>query len=72
MAQIQSDEKVLKSLTTEHLNNTGESSYAKESIGGLEEIETPKEHKVLGMNWDTDSDTFVLKLTKVVQFARNL
>ena len=72
MAQIQSDEEVLKSLTTEHLNNTGESSYAKESIGGLEEIETPKEHKVLGMNWDTDSDTFVLKLTKVVQFARNL
>ncbi|CAB3997366.1 G2 M phase-specific E3 ubiquitin- ligase [Paramuricea clavata] len=72
MAQIQNDEEVLKSLTTEHLNNTGESSYAKESIGGLEEIETPKEHKVLGMNWDTDSDTFVLKLTKVVQFARNL
>jgi hypothetical protein len=72
MAQIQSDEEVLKSLTTENLNNTGESSYAKESIGGLEEIETPKEHKVLGMNWDTDSDTFVLKLTKVVQFARNL
>ncbi|CAB4000906.1 Hypothetical predicted protein [Paramuricea clavata] len=72
MAQIQNDEEVLKSLTTERLNNTGESSYAKESIGGLEEIETPKEHKVLGMNWDTDSDTFVLKLTKVVQFARNL
>ena len=39
---------------------------------GLEEIDRTKEHKVLASNWNLAKDTFVLKLSKVVEFARDL
>ena len=47
-------------------------SLAKMSVGGLDEIDPTKEHKVLGSNWNLAEDTFVLKLSKVVEFARDL
>ena len=49
-------------------------SFAKTvTVGGLDEIDPTKEHKVLGSNWNLAEDTFVLKLTgKVVEFARDL
>ena len=42
------------------------------TVGGLDEIESTEEHKVLGSNWNLDKDTLVLKLDKVVEFGRNL
>ena len=42
------------------------------AVGGLDEIDPTKEHKVLGSNWNLSEDTFVLKLSKVVEFARGL
>ena len=42
------------------------------TVGGLDEIDPTKEHKVLGSNWNLAEDTFVLKLSKVVDFARDL
>ena len=42
------------------------------TVGGLDEIDPTKEHKVLGSNWNLAEDTFVLKLSKVVEFARDL
>ena len=42
------------------------------TVGGLDEIDPTKEHKVLGSNWNLAEDTFVLKLNKVVEFARDL
>ena len=42
------------------------------TIGGLDEIDPTKEHKVLGSNWNLAEDTFVLKLSKVIEFARDL
>ena len=42
------------------------------TVGGLHEIDPSKEHKVLGSNWNLAEDTFVLKLSKVVEFARDL
>ena len=48
-------------------------SYAKISVGGLHEIDpTQGEHKVLGINWNLNSDTFVIKLDKITAFARDL
>ena len=44
----------------------------KMTVGGLDEIDLTKEHKVLGSNWNLAEDTFVLKLSKVVEFARDL
>ena len=41
------------------------------TVGGLDEIDPAKEHKVLGSNWNLAEDTFVLKLNKVVEFARD-
>ena len=46
-------------------------SFAKMMVGGLDEIDPAKEHKVLGSNWNLAEDTFVLKLNKVVEFARD-
>lgn len=48
-------------------------SYAKISVGGLHEIDpTQGEHKILGINWNLNSDTLVIKLDKVTEFARSL
>ena len=47
-------------------------SCAKMTVGGLDEIESTEEHKVLGSNWNLAMDTLVLKLDKVVEFGRNL
>ena len=47
-------------------------SFAKLSVGGLDEIDPTKEHKVLGTNWNLEEDIFIMKLNKVVEFARNL
>ena len=49
-----------------------EQSYAKITVGGLEEIDPTKEHKVLGTNWNLREDSIVMKLNKIVEFARNL
>lgn len=49
-----------------------EQSYAKITVGGLEEIDPTKEHKVLGTNWNLGEDTIVMKLNKIVEFAKNL
>ena len=49
-----------------------EHSFAKMMVGGLDEIDPTKEHKVLGSNCNLSEDTFVLKLSKVVEFARGL
>ena len=49
-----------------------EQSFAKMTVGGLDEIDPTEEHKVLGSNWNLSEDTFVLKLGKVVEFARGL
>lgn len=49
-----------------------EQSCAKITVGGLEEIDPTKEHKVLGTNWNLAEDTIVLKLSKIVEFAWNL
>ena len=52
---------------------TGEDqSYAKMTVGDLQEIQSQEEHKVLGLNWNLDKDTFILKLEKVVEFGENL
>ena len=47
-------------------------SFAKMTVGGLDEIDPTMEHKVLGSNWNLSEDTFVLKLSKVVEFASDL
>ena len=49
-----------------------EQAFAKMTVGGLDEIDPTKEHKVLGSNWNLSEDTFVLKLSKVIEFARDL
>ena len=49
-----------------------EQSYAKITVGGLEEIDATKEHKVLGTNWNLGEDTIVMKLNEIVKFAKNL
>ena len=54
------------------LHSYEDQSFAKMTVGGLDEIDPTKEHKVLGSNWNRAEDTFVLKLSKVVQFARDL
>ena len=41
-------------------------------VGGLDEIDPTKEHKVLGSNWNKTEDMLVLKLSKVVEFAKDL
>ena len=47
-------------------------SFAKMSMGGLSEIEPRRERKILGLNWDLNEDKIVLKLDKLVEFARDL
>lgn len=47
-------------------------SYAKIPVGGLEEIDPTKEHKVLGTNWNLEEDTTVMKLNNIIEFGRNL
>ena len=38
-----------------------DTSFAKIIVGGLEEIDIKSEHKVLGMNWDCEKNTFCFK-----------
>ena len=38
--------------------------------GGLEETDVKSEHKVLGMNWDCEKDTFCFKLLKIPEFGQ--
>ena len=38
-----------------------EQSFTKMTVGGLDEIDPTKEHKVLGSNWNLSEDTFVLR-----------
>lgn len=45
-------------------------SFAKISVGGLDEVDNLKgEHKVLGMNWNLNEDVFSLKLDKIADYA---
>ena len=46
--------------------------FAKMTVGGLDEIGPIKEYKVLGSKWNLGEDTLVLKLNKVIKFARYL
>lgn len=59
---------------TEKINvvSKEEESYAKTMVGGLDEIEPTKEHKVLGLNWNLESDTIILKLNKVSSLGKSL
>ncbi|CAB4002376.1 Hypothetical predicted protein [Paramuricea clavata] len=47
-------------------------SYAKTTVGGLEEIDPTTEHKVLGLNWNLKNDTFILKLNKISNLGKGL
>ena len=48
-------------------------SYAKLSVGGLEELSALNERKVLGQNWDTVNDTFIIyKLDLLANFTKDL
>ena len=47
-------------------------SYAKLTVGGLEELSTLNERKVLGQNWDTVNDTFIHKLDLLANFTKDL
>ena len=42
------------------------------TVGGLCEIDPTKEHKALGSNWNLEQDTFIMKVSKVVEFTRSL
>ncbi|XP_068738691.1 uncharacterized protein [Montipora capricornis] len=44
-----------------------EESYAKITVGGLDEIDPTKEHKVLGTNWNLEEDTIVMKFTRCLE-----
>lgn len=46
-----------------------EQSCAKITVGGLEEIDPTKEHKVLGTNCNLREDTIVLKPSKIVEIS---
>ena len=47
-------------------------SFAKLSCGKFDEIETPKEQKVLGLNWNTENDILTLKFGKIVEVGKSL
>ena len=47
-------------------------SYAKLTVGGLEELSDHDEHKVLGLNWNITHDTFIFKLFLLSEFAKEL
>ena len=63
---------LIKSLWTIQTSRSTASTYAKITDGGLDEIDPTKEHKVLGTNWNLEEDTIVMKLNKIVEFARGL
>ena len=44
-------------------------SYAKISVGKFDEIETPTEQKVLGLNWNTETDSFTLKFGNIAEIG---
>ena len=39
---------------------------------GLEEIDVKSEHEVLGMDWDSEKDTFCFKLLNTAEFGQSL
>ena len=47
-------------------------SFAKLSFGKFDEIETPKEQKVLGLNRNTENDILTLKFGKIVEVGKSL
>ena len=49
-----------------------DASFAKLSFGKFDEIETPKEQKVLGLNWNTESDILTLKFGQIVEVGKAL
>ena len=42
------------------------------TVGGLDEIDPTKERKVFGTNWNLEEDIIVMKMNKIVEFARGL
>ena len=72
VAKISRDRMEKEHLEKQETPPDEEQSYAKITVGGLEEIDPTKEHKVLGTNWNLAEDTIVLKLSKIVEFAWNL
>ena len=76
------DKKVIEKITLDCLMNERlkereslsheDQSFAKVAVGGLDEIDPEKEHKVLGSNWNLSEDTFVINFYKVVEFAKSL
>ena len=42
------------------------------TVGGLDESDPTKERKVFGTNWNLEEDIIVMKMNKIVEFARGL
>ena len=51
---------------------TDDESFAKIIMGHLDEIDSIKEHKVLGLNWDLEEDKICLKVGPIAEFASQL
>ena len=70
MNLIQQDTR--KTDSCEQQEREKDESYAKLSVGGLEELSKLNGHKVLGQNWDTVNDTFISKLDLLANFMKDL
>ena len=70
--KISSDQMKQEHLEKQESASDDKQSYGKITVGGLEEIDPTKEHKVPGTNWNLEEDTIVMKLNKIVEFGRNL
>ena len=47
-------------------------TYARITMGHLEELDIKNEHKVLGLNWNCVSDKFILKFEALLKLAESL
>ena len=49
-----------------------EESYAKTTVGGLDEIDPVKKHNVLELNWNLDSDMVIFKFNNISKLWKSL
>ena len=47
-------------------------TYARTTVGHLEELDMKNEHKVLGLNWNCVSDEFIFKFEALLRLAESL
>ena len=47
-------------------------TYARVTMGHLEELDTKNEHKVLGLNWNCVSDDFIFRFEAILKLAESL